>query len=32
MHKFEYDIRLNELGAPYVYLPKNVEMAKPQIK
>ena len=25
MHKFEYDIRLNELGAPYVYLPKNVE-------
>ena len=25
MHKFEYDIRLNKLGAPYVHVPKNVE-------
>jgi hypothetical protein len=25
MYKFEYEIKLNELGAPYVELPKNVE-------
>jgi type I restriction-modification system DNA methylase subunit len=25
MHKFEYDIRLNDLGAPYVHLPKKME-------
>lgn len=25
MHKFEYDVRLNDMGAPYVHLPKKRE-------
>lgn len=31
MHNFEYDIKLNELGEPYIFVPENVEN-KPEHK